>query len=273
MTTSGNGPEDELAGPPQRLIEDSASSSQLRHDLENAASAHAHYDAAAGLLALQAALGTGAKVAAGASATGAAAKTSAWAAKGALGLKLAIASGVGAVAITSAVYLNATPARPKPEARPPAALDVPRQPARPADKPAPHVPQPPSTPVVDPVAPDAPALDALSNLEPVPHRKALVSSGAPRDRAGAEIAQLAQIKAALERSPRRALRLAEQGNRQFGEGYLHHEREGLAILALAALDRDQEARARAKTFLARYPHSPLSERVRALLTPQARSTP
>lgn len=90
------------------------------------------------------------------------------------------------------------------------------------------------------------------------------SSAAPRDRAAAEIAQLARIKAAVRSAPARAVRLAEQGHRQFGEGYLHHEREGLAIVALHALGRGAEARVRAERYLARYPHSPLSERVRAL---------
>lgn len=87
---------------------------------------------------------------------------------------------------------------------------------------------------------------------------------AERDHAAAEIALLAEIKAAIDRAPARALRLAEQGQRRFGDGYLHHEREGLAIVALHALGRRDEAAARASAYLARYPHSSMSERVRAL---------
>jgi hypothetical protein len=42
---------------------------------------------------------------------------------------------------------------------------------------------------------------------------------------------------------------------------LRHEREGLAVLALFAIDRRPEAEARARDFLTRYPHSPLRGRI------------
>lgn len=233
---------------PPRLIEDAATSALVRRDLANVASAAASYDAAAGLVALQAAIGTGA-AAAGASGTG-----GATALKAALKLKLAIAAGVGAVTIASAVVV----------------IQPPRSEAPVSSRRAPNAQQPPSRSAVHAVpaagAPDAPSVArAPVELKTQPDQAPPPVSPAQRDRAAAEIALLAQIKAAIDRAPARALRLAEQGQRRFGHGYLHHEREGLAIVALHALGRRDEAQARASAYLARYPHSPMSDRVRALI--------
>jgi hypothetical protein len=236
---------------PPRLIEDAATSALVRQDLANVASAAPSYDAAAGLLALQAAIGTGATVAAGASGTG-----GATALKTALGLKLklAIAGGVGAVAIASAVVVIQPP-RGEAPVSPRRVPSAQQQPSRSAVHAVPAA-----------VAPDAPSV-VPAPIEPAtqPDQAPTAVSPAQHDRAAAEIALLAQIKAVIDRAPARALRLAEQGQRRFGHGYLHHEREGLAIVALQALGRRDEAQARASAYLARYPHSPMSDRVRALI--------
>jgi hypothetical protein len=79
---------------------------------------------------------------------------------------------------------------------------------------------------------------------------------------GEEADNLAEMKAALDNSPRTALVLAEAGNARFGQSALVEEREAGAIAALAALGRGAEARARARLFLENHPKSSLSERVR-----------
>jgi hypothetical protein len=233
--------------PPSRLVDDPSTSSLVRSDLENVTGAAPGYDAASGLLALQAALGTGASAAAAAPAgtTHGVGASAAQAVKSALGLKLAIAGGVGAIVIAGAAVII----QPAPKSTAPA--EGPR-PAKAIEQPA---------PVIESAKVIGPAPVTVTAPAPVLSPQASV---VPRDRAAAEIAQLAQIKAAVERAPARALRLAEQGHRRFGEGYLHHEREGLAIVALHGLGREREAHARAQRFLARYPHSSLSDRVRAL---------
>jgi len=255
MTAHGKRP-DELGadfGAPARLVDDPATSALVRQDLANVASTAPSYDAAAGLVALHAVLGAGAKVAAGATSSAG----TATAVKGAFGLKLIIAGTVGAIAIASAVVVTQVPRS-----------DPPAEPRRaPAAQPKHHQ---PAAPVLAPAIPAAPLPQEPGAVpaqpEPVArpdHVTSLVSPG-QRDRAAAEVALLAQIKAEIERAPARALRLAEQGQRRFGDGYLHHEREGLAIVALHALGRRDQAAARARVYLARYPHSSMSERVRAL---------
>jgi hypothetical protein len=76
-----------------------------------------------------------------------------------------------------------------------------------------------------------------------------------------EIDQLGQIKSLFDRDPAQAYALAESGHRVFRRGILWPEREALAVLALAKLGRRSEATARAKQFLARYPHSPSRARI------------
>jgi hypothetical protein len=264
MSLQGKRPDELEDAAPPRLLDDPTSSALVRHDLSNAAGAAPNYDAAAGLLALQAALGATAKVAtAGSAATSATASTTSTAAKGGLAFKLAIAGALSAVALVGAAMLF-WPSHdlPPPAQRAPAAQHAPAA--------APHIPRSAGASEVPvlaaPALTEAPAV-AEPPLQPQPQARAeaTVSQG-PRDRAAEEIAQLAQIKALVKGAPARALRLAEQGHRQFSEGYLHHEREGLAIIALHALGRRDEAHARAQRYLARYPHSSLSERVRALET-------
>ena len=239
MSTQGKRPEQLAGGPPAppRLMDDPATSSLVRQDLINVAGAAPAYDAAAGLVALHAALGVGSQAAASAGA--------AHVAKLGLGVKLAVASGVGAIAIASAVLLTPAPRR--------------ELPAAPRRAPVVLTPQP-IAPVAPVVAVEPAAREQAEPAQPAP------ASRAPRDPAAAEIAQLAQIKATVESAPGRALRLAEQGHRRFGEGYLHHEREGLAIVALHALGRRAEASTRARRYLARYPHSPMTDRIRMLAT-------
>jgi hypothetical protein len=90
----------------------------------------------------------------------------------------------------------------------------------------------------------------------------------PDGRLRREIAQLARIKALLPAHPRDALQLAQAGNREFARGMLVQEREGIAVLALAQLGRQREASARARSFLTRFPDSPLRERIALIASAQ-----
>jgi hypothetical protein len=63
--------------------------------------------------------------------------------------------------------------------------------------------------------------------------------------------------------PREALDLAEQHARQFPAGQLAEEREVVAIEALLALGRTDEARTRTARFRARFPESPEGARLTA----------
>ncbi|NVB43193.1 hypothetical protein G6O69_35545 [Pseudenhygromyxa sp. WMMC2535] len=77
-----------------------------------------------------------------------------------------------------------------------------------------------------------------------------------------EARQINAARRALSEDPARALAITEAAELAFPEGALIQERRGYAILALAALDRHAEARARARDYLARWPQGSLSRRVR-----------
>lgn len=237
---------------PPRLIDDPEAGARLRDDLQRAASAApVRYDAAAGLASLQAAIAapsvspaTGAESAAcGSAATTGATGTASVATKVALGSLGAVALIAGAVAVTTiggpAPRSPAQPAWPAASAAAPANADAPSPPSAAA--------VPSST---------EPAAELASDELP---QRALPPD--PDGKLRREIAQVARIKALLRRSPGDAYRLAQQGNREFPNGVLVQEREGLAILSLAALGRRAEASRRAETFLSRFPDSPLRERI------------
>ncbi|HKP55840.1 MAG TPA: hypothetical protein VJV78_03940 [Polyangiales bacterium] len=80
-----------------------------------------------------------------------------------------------------------------------------------------------------------------------------------------EIDQLQRIRATLERDPAAAYRLAQRSEQEFPNGLLHEERRALQILALAKTGATDAAERRARQFFARYPQSPMRERVEAAL--------
>jgi hypothetical protein len=84
---------------------------------------------------------------------------------------------------------------------------------------------------------------------------------APED----ELSLLERSRAALDAEPTLALELAESHARSYPSGVFAQERELLAIEALLKLKRKAEARGRAEQFVQRYPDSPHTRRVRALL--------
>jgi hypothetical protein len=80
-----------------------------------------------------------------------------------------------------------------------------------------------------------------------------------------EMQMLAVTQRVLATDPGRALRLAEQGEREFAASMFSAERRQLGLLALVKLGRLDEARRAGRPFLARYPKAPWSERLRRAL--------
>ncbi len=109
----------------------------------------------------------------------------------------------------------------------------------------------------DPNASDVPTLDvgALPTVRagaPAPSRRTVASDE--------ELTLTLALRSAVDRAPVEALVLADEGDRRFANGALVEERAVLRIAALARLGRDDEAKARAKDFVARFPKSPLRHR-------------
>lgn len=174
-----------------------------------------------------------------------------------LGPKLWLAvGGLGALGAVLLAGLALRSSRPRPPPQAPPAIAV-------------------SQPAVDwPTAPSATVdIDLDQDLPGVDGGAAAASSGAPAtsraetresrdDLYRREVQHLAEVRAALGRSPEEALRMADKGHREFARGMLYQERESLAIRALVRLGRTAQARARAEQFVARFPRSPYAEQLR-----------
>ena len=80
---------------------------------------------------------------------------------------------------------------------------------------------------------------------------------------------LERASRALRSDPKTALAVAETHRRSFASGRLAHEREVIAIKALAKLKQLDQARARAAMFLAEHPESPYAKDVSALVAGSA----
>jgi hypothetical protein len=80
-----------------------------------------------------------------------------------------------------------------------------------------------------------------------------------------EMQMLAVTQRVLSSDPARALRLSEQGEREFSGSMFSAERRQLGLLALVKLGRLDEARRAGRPFLAHYPKAPWSERLRRAL--------
>ncbi|HKP62442.1 MAG TPA: hypothetical protein VJV78_37165 [Polyangiales bacterium] len=80
-----------------------------------------------------------------------------------------------------------------------------------------------------------------------------------------EMQMLAVTQRVLASDPQRALRLAQQGEREFPGTMFSAERRQLGLLALVKLGRLDEARRAGRPFLARFPNAPWSERLRRAL--------
>jgi hypothetical protein len=151
------------------------------------------------------------------------------------------------------------------------------QPQAKMNAPVRHVVPAPATPPIAPalaIAPAAPPAITTAVPSPVEPQPAVKrprrerSHPEPRAEsvsAEAELALLQRAQATLDRDPSAALALAEQHARLYPRGMFTQEREILAIEALLKLRQRPVALARARTFVARFPESAHSRRVRALL--------
>ena len=98
-----------------------------------------------------------------------------------------------------------------------------------------------------PASPNKPRADKPSEVEPT-------------DTLAAEAALIGAAKRAS--TPAAALELLEQHADDFPSGKMASEREALAVKALCQLERDDEARSRARGLIAQRPGLPLLDRMR-----------
>ncbi|MDF2694900.1 MAG: hypothetical protein K0S65_3283 [Labilithrix sp.] len=123
--------------------------------------------------------------------------------------------------------------------------------------------------------PDAPAVVAARGALPSPARSSAAPAAEPRERASVEAAPaeraeseamfLRRAQGTLVTDPARALQMLQEHPTRFPRAVLVQEREVMAIDALARLGRIDEARARAKTFVAQYPRSAHESRIASIL--------
>jgi hypothetical protein len=119
----------------------------------------------------------------------------------------------------------------------------------------------PSTPSTPEAMRDAPATveRSVGEAEPKPEPAPSVRSSRR------EIDQLDRVRQLLELDPSAAYRLARQSEREFPNGLLSEERRALQVLALAKRGALDAAQREAHAFFARYPQSPMRERVEEAL--------
>jgi hypothetical protein len=129
----------------------------------------------------------------------------------------------------------------------------------------------PGDPVArDPSPPEGPAAPFGMNLTMPSARTpshlhgeaGVASSSATRNPSGvAEVRLLTAAQEVLDREPGKALAMCDEHARRFPTGVLIEERELLAMQALMALNRAEDAKKRAAAFKAAFPDSPLEHRV------------
>jgi len=268
-----------MTSDPVRLFEDPSATPALRGDLVHAAEAELHgLDLAAGLAALQKAtasvtssttvvagtslltkLGIGAGVALGAVVL--------WLGLG--GEPEASDDRVAAPAVVSAAELEADDPRGGPRTRglgeriegieaPKAPAPVQVRPAQPGPANAVAEPEPEPEPEseLDATGREAgePKTTSVTRRKGATGARPAGSSAASADGDSVlrEAKLVAKARSNLARDPARALALADEAERDFPRGQLVEERRALAIRALIALGRVDEAQRRAEPFLAEY---------------------
>jgi hypothetical protein len=113
--------------------------------------------------------------------------------------------------------------------------------------------------------PEGSEVEAIAEVSHTPattRRKPTVrnEAAAPDHQREAEL--VAKARRSLTHEPERALRLTTKLVREFPSGLLAEERDAIAIRALAALGRTQEAKRRAEAFLASHGEGPHAEAIR-----------
>ncbi|MEJ7601708.1 MAG: hypothetical protein WKG01_27650 [Kofleriaceae bacterium] len=156
------------------------------------------------------------------------------------------------------------PPAPVPEALEPAPVE--RAPVEPVPQAAVKPTRKIARPIEAPVEP-APAIEPPAPPVPAPTVPA-PTVPAPIDarRLAAEVAVLDRARAALKgRDPAAALTVLDEHRREFAEGALVAEAEVVRLEALIQAGRKADARDQARSFLERFPSSPLVRRVRSLV--------
>jgi hypothetical protein len=128
----------------------------------------------------------------------------------------------------------------------------------------------PESAAAPPAAQPSAAEEAQEEPTEAAAQRAAKSAAAPQpvideSRLEREMQMLAVTQRVLGSDPQRALRLAQQGEREFPGTMFSAERRQLGLLALVKLGRLDEARRAGRPFLARYPKAPWSERLRRAL--------
>jgi hypothetical protein len=228
--------------PPPRLLEDPAVATDVHAGLAELAASQLPFDTAAGLSAFQSALGSSAEIGA-AVGTASAGVTHGVIVAGSLALLLTGASLFAWLAPGDEVPVK--------NVAPRSARAVP---SGVVSAPAPPAPSIDSEPAV--------ATPSAVEVEPkAPSREAPGEAQTPLDR---EVALTVKAKALVDDKPRAALALLDRLERQHPRGALGEERAGLRVLALWAAGDVERARSERAAFLARYPQSPMRERLAQL---------
>jgi hypothetical protein len=241
----------------KRLFEDPALSSELRAELSRAQRAGREYDVSAKLAQLRAAVESAQPTQTELLEQGAAAGVDP--SGGPLASPLIVKLTLSAALLGMAAYLvwpEARPAEPKPEPPPPAAAIQPSEPAPIAAE---------LHAAESPAATAPPAIAAATPLPSVPEEGPVMALKPASRSSRREIAQLVRIRALLDDSPIAAYQLAQRSEQEFPRGVLGEERRALQVEALAKSGRTANAERKAREFFARYPQSPLRERVEAAL--------
>ncbi len=244
-----------MTSEPTRLLDDpSAAGAALRSDLMHASEAQAHgLNLTAGLAQLQAATAAGATAGGGISLTK-------------LGVGALVVAGVAAIWLGTREPASTPAFTPGPTVEPVSVIQ-PSEPRPPVMRPAPAVvpdqaraldvtDQPTSAVTVPEVPADAPMTSRpASRPAPRRHAKASVPNEptiSVDDSILREARLVAKARANLSGNPARALALIEELEHDFPRGQLIEERRAIAIRALVAVGRVEEAERRSKSFLATY---------------------
>ncbi len=247
---------------PIRLIDDPNVSAQLQRDLHIAREVPSGYATAAGFEKLQQQLlKTTTELPVSPSGGG-------W---GIVGLVSALGLGITFLGMTGEPPAKSvTPSAIElPVSQPQAPLRQPLASPTPVPSQLPTVGAEPTPPRDEIVAAAEPTRVAVSRKRKRPKAHATPSAAppssdeAPDNRYLREVRQLNRARTELGNDPTKAFELAEAGRVEFASGPLAQEWEGVAILALVKLGRHNQAKTRAKRFLARYPKGTFSAKVRA----------
>lgn len=255
---------------PRRWLESDDVPEALREDLGRAAAHDVGYDVAAGAARFEAAPARGGPP--GGDGGGAAAAAGGKGGLMAIGLVVAVAGGAIGWALLDREPGGGGPAATQVAAAPDDVAEREEEVER--ELVPPSSPEPVEVETLDAEDADdaaavesAPPIDArtTSTAKPKPRAKAPTRPTPDDDRLRREMQATDRARQVLATDPARALSLVKEADREFPQGLFAEDREGIAILALFGLGRDEQARRRAQAFLRAHPRSSHADRIRAAL--------